>query len=181
MDRGHRELLDGRLCRPDSEQRPLVRNSTTVAIVKLCCHNFTQIANFMIFLCLVFLMDLLTYSYKMIFKKCQFFKYYNLPSESAVQKLSMSTAYYAKQHCRLMHFSNIFLSSENLVCLFVSLCGWQIRCYDDVCTQQCKKEVVDTANILLVKKSNFSLSFISHLLSMHFQYILKKYWQSMDV
>ena len=47
--RGHRELLDGRLCRPDSEQRPLVRNFTTVAIVKLCCHNFTQIANFMIF------------------------------------------------------------------------------------------------------------------------------------
>ena len=47
--RGHRELLDGRLCRPDSEQRPLVRNFTTMAIVKLCCHNFTQIANFMIF------------------------------------------------------------------------------------------------------------------------------------
>ena len=47
--RGHRELLDGRLCRPDSEQRPLVRNFTTVAIVKLCCHNFTQIANFVIF------------------------------------------------------------------------------------------------------------------------------------
>ena len=47
--RGHRELLDGRLCRPDSEQRPLVSNFTTVAIVKLCCHDFTQIANFMIF------------------------------------------------------------------------------------------------------------------------------------
>ena len=47
--RGHRELLDGRLCRPDSKQRPLVSNFTTVAIVKLCCHNFTQIANFMIF------------------------------------------------------------------------------------------------------------------------------------
>ena len=46
--RGHRELLDRRLCMPDSEQRPLVRNFTTVAIVKLCCHNFTQIANFMI-------------------------------------------------------------------------------------------------------------------------------------
>ena len=46
---GHRELLDGRLCRPDSEQKPLVSNFTTVAIVKLCCHNFTQIANFMIF------------------------------------------------------------------------------------------------------------------------------------
>ena len=48
-NRGYRELLDGRLCRPDSEQRPLVSNFTTVAIVKLCCHNFTQIANFMIF------------------------------------------------------------------------------------------------------------------------------------
>ena len=46
---GHLELLDGRLCMPDSEQRPLVRNFTTVAIVELCCHNFTQIANFMIF------------------------------------------------------------------------------------------------------------------------------------
>ena len=49
VNHGHRELLDGRLCRPDSEQRPLVSNFTTVAIVKLCCHNFTQIANFMIF------------------------------------------------------------------------------------------------------------------------------------
>ena len=49
LSRGHRELLDGRLCRPDSEQRPLVSNFTTVAIVKLYCHNFTQIANFMIF------------------------------------------------------------------------------------------------------------------------------------
>ena len=49
MYRGYREVLDGRLCRPDSEQRPLVSNFTTVAIVKLCCHNFTQIANFVIF------------------------------------------------------------------------------------------------------------------------------------
>ena len=47
--RGHGELLDGRLCRPDSEQRPLNSNFTTVAIVKLSCHNFTQIANFTIF------------------------------------------------------------------------------------------------------------------------------------
>ena len=47
--RGYREALDGRLCRPDSEGRPLISNLTTVAIVKLCCHNFTQIANFMIF------------------------------------------------------------------------------------------------------------------------------------
>ena len=47
--RGHRELLDGRLCRPDSEQRPLVSNFTNVAVVKLGCHNFTKIANFMIF------------------------------------------------------------------------------------------------------------------------------------
>ena len=49
LHRGRRELLDGRQCRPDSEQRPLVNNFTTVAIVKLCCHNFTQIANFIIF------------------------------------------------------------------------------------------------------------------------------------
>ena len=63
-DRGHREFLDGRLCRTDSEQRPImVSNFTTVAIVKLCSHNFTQIANFMIFLCLLFLIDLLTYPY----------------------------------------------------------------------------------------------------------------------
>ena len=47
--RGYREALDGRLCRPDSEGRPLISNLTTVAIVKLCCHNFTQIANFVIF------------------------------------------------------------------------------------------------------------------------------------
>ena len=63
LHRGHQELLGGRLYRPDSEQRPLVSKFTTVAIVKLCCHNFTQIANFMIFLCLVFLIDLLTYPY----------------------------------------------------------------------------------------------------------------------
>ena len=49
LSRGYREALDGRLCRPDSEGRPLISNLTTVAIVKLCCHNFTQIANFMIF------------------------------------------------------------------------------------------------------------------------------------
>ena len=47
--RGLRELLDGRLCRPDSKQRPLVSNFTNVAVVKLGCHNFTKIANFMIF------------------------------------------------------------------------------------------------------------------------------------
>ena len=49
LERGYREALDGRLCRPDSEGRPLISNLTTVAIVKLCCHNFTQIANFVIF------------------------------------------------------------------------------------------------------------------------------------
>ena len=49
LDRGYRELLDGRLCRPDSEERPLVSNFTTVAIVKLCCHNFSQSAHIMIF------------------------------------------------------------------------------------------------------------------------------------
>ena len=46
---GHREVLDGRLCRPDSEGRPLISKFTTMAIVKLCCHNFTQSAYFMIF------------------------------------------------------------------------------------------------------------------------------------
>ena len=53
LNRGHRELLDE-------------RNFTTVAIVKLCCHNFTQIANckfYDFFLCLLFLIDLLTYPY----------------------------------------------------------------------------------------------------------------------
>ena len=49
LGRGHPELLDGRLFRSDSEQRPLDSNFTTVALVKLCCHNFNQIANFMIF------------------------------------------------------------------------------------------------------------------------------------
>ena len=39
LGRGHQELLDGRLCRLDSEQRHLVSNFTTVAIVKLCCHK----------------------------------------------------------------------------------------------------------------------------------------------
>ena len=42
--RGHRECLDGRLCRPDSEQWPLTSNLCTMTIVKLCWHNFTQSA-----------------------------------------------------------------------------------------------------------------------------------------
>ena len=54
IQRGYRELLDGRLFRPDSEQRPLVSKFTTVAIVKLCRHNFTQIANFIIFFCVYY-------------------------------------------------------------------------------------------------------------------------------
>ena len=32
-----------------SEQRPLISNFTTMAIVKLCCHNFSQSAYIMIF------------------------------------------------------------------------------------------------------------------------------------
>ena len=38
-NRWHLELLAGRLCRPDSEKRPLFSNFTTVATV--CCHNST--------------------------------------------------------------------------------------------------------------------------------------------
>ena len=47
--RGHRQLLDGRLCRPDSKQWPLNSNLCTMTIVKLCWHNFTKSAYFMIF------------------------------------------------------------------------------------------------------------------------------------
>ena len=47
--RGHRELLNGRLCSPDSEQWLWSSNLCTIAIVKLCWHNFTQSAYFMIF------------------------------------------------------------------------------------------------------------------------------------
>ena len=47
--RGHQELLDGRLCRPNSEQWPWTSNLCTMTIVKLCWHNFTQSAYFMIF------------------------------------------------------------------------------------------------------------------------------------
>ena len=46
FNHGHRELLDGRLCRPDSEQRPLISNFTTVAIVKF--PQFHTNSNFMI-------------------------------------------------------------------------------------------------------------------------------------
>ena len=46
---GHWELLDGRLCRPDSEQWPWTSNLCTMTIVKSCWHNFTQSAYFMIF------------------------------------------------------------------------------------------------------------------------------------
>ena len=89
--RGYREVLDGRLCRPDSEQRPLVSNFSTMAIVKLCCHNFTQIANLMIFF-------VSTISYrptdlsllKEFSKNVSFSNSYKLPSQSAFQKLSMS-------------------------------------------------------------------------------------------
>ena len=47
--RGHREILDGRLCRPDSEQWPWSSNLCTIIIVKSCWHNFTQRAYFMTF------------------------------------------------------------------------------------------------------------------------------------
>jgi hypothetical protein len=46
--RGHPELLDGRLCRPDSEQCPWTSNLCAMTIVKSCWHNFTQSAYFMI-------------------------------------------------------------------------------------------------------------------------------------
>ena len=92
LNRGYREALDGRLCRPDSEQRPLVSNFSTMAIVKLCCHNFTQIANLMIFF-------VSTISYrptdlsllKEFSKNVIFSNSYNLPSQSAIQNLSIST------------------------------------------------------------------------------------------
>ena len=48
--RGHRELLDGNLCWPDSKQWPWTSNLCTMTIVKLCWHNFTQSAYFIIFL-----------------------------------------------------------------------------------------------------------------------------------
>ena len=46
---GHRELLDGRLYRPDSEVWPWTSNLCTMTIVKLCFHNFTQSTYFIIF------------------------------------------------------------------------------------------------------------------------------------
>ena len=61
LDRGHRELLDGRLCRPDSEQWSWTSNSCTMTVVKLCWQNKVHISLY--FLCLVFLIQLLAYSY----------------------------------------------------------------------------------------------------------------------
>ena len=83
INRGHRELLDGRLCSLESEQWPLTK-------VKSCWHNFTQSAYFVTFLCLLFLMDLISLL-KEFSKNVNFSNSCNFPHESAVQKLSMST------------------------------------------------------------------------------------------
>ena len=72
--RGHRELLNRRLCRPDFEQWPWTSNLFTMTIVKLYWHNFTQSTYFVIFLCLVFLIDLLTYPYQKNFPKMLVFQ-----------------------------------------------------------------------------------------------------------
>ena len=48
LNRGHRELLDRRLCRLDSAQWPWTSNLCAMTIVKLCWHNLTQSAYFTI-------------------------------------------------------------------------------------------------------------------------------------
>ena len=50
LSHGHWELLDGRLCRPDSKQWPWTSNLCTMTIVKLCWHNFTQKVHILWFL-----------------------------------------------------------------------------------------------------------------------------------
>ena len=92
LERGHRELLDGRLCRPDSEQWPWTGNLCTMTIVKFCWHNFTQSAYFMIFF-----VSSISYRptdlslLKEFSKNVSFWNSYKLPSQSAFQKISMST------------------------------------------------------------------------------------------
>ena len=71
-----------------SEQRPLISNFTTMTIIKLCCHNFSQSEYIMIFFCLVFLIDLLTYPYQNNFPKMLLFQIVticplSLPSRSS--------------------------------------------------------------------------------------------------
>ena len=67
-----------------SQQRPLISNFTTMTIVKLCCHNFTQSAFFMIFL-----VSSISYRptdlslLKEFFKNVSFSNIYKLPSQSA--------------------------------------------------------------------------------------------------
>ena len=93
IGRGHsiRELLNGRLCRPDSEQWPWTSNLCTMTIVKLCWHNFTQSAYFM-----TFFVSSISYRptdlslLRELSKNVSFSNSYKLPSQSAVQKNSMS-------------------------------------------------------------------------------------------
>ena len=60
------------------QERPLISNFgnfTTMTIVKLCCHNFSQSAyTYHDFFCLVFLIDLLTYPYQKNFPKMLVFQ-----------------------------------------------------------------------------------------------------------
>ena len=75
-----------------SQGRPLISNFTTMAIVKLCCHNFTQSAYFMIFFA-----SSISYRptdlslLKEFSKNFSFSNSYKLPFQSAIQKISMST------------------------------------------------------------------------------------------
>ena len=88
-----------------------------MTIVKLCCHNFTQSAYFMIFLCVYSIchrptdLSLL----KQFSKIISFSNSYNLPSQSAIQKLSISTnrptfEYYFMTNCiNILYFPSISL------------------------------------------------------------------------
>ena len=83
---GHQDILDRRLCRPKSKRWPWSSNLCTMSTVKLCWHNFTQSAYFMIYLCLVFLLYLMTNpNWK---TSCY------LIFEPSIQKLLMSMHYF---------------------------------------------------------------------------------------
>ena len=74
-----------------SQQRPLISNFTTMTIVILCCHKFTQSAYIMIFFESSISHRPTDLSLLKEFSKNVSFS--NLPSKSAIQKLSMSTTY----------------------------------------------------------------------------------------
>ena len=80
-----------------SKQRSLISNFTTMTIVKLCCHNFTQSTYFMIFSApSIFYRPTDLSLLKEFFKNVSISSSYKLPSQSAVQKISMSTHYRKK-------------------------------------------------------------------------------------